>query len=231
MASLDKTEYTYSMPQNFMRDQSVPARWRLLGIINGFAINGLSFYATNEWIMNELSCSETTVSNAVKELEKLGEISIKRNGNSRVITRRLKNPDPSQLVPRPKSTGVSDPSQLVHNSDTNSDNIILITQDKPVRKFNPKGADIIKALEEIDKKNSKYYVNTAQRQACDFLIETYGLERVLAVIGGLKITNTIPYFPVITTPIQLRDRWTELESKATKYKLQKKAEKEKYQVI
>lgn len=106
-----------------------------------------------------------------------------------------------------------------------------IAQDKPVRKFSQKGTEIIKALEEIDKKNSKYYVNTTQREACDFLIETYSLERVLAVIAGLKITNTIPYFPVITTPVQLRDRWTELESKATKWKLQKKTEKEKYQVI
>lgn len=102
------------MPESFLADQNVPARWRILGIINGFLINGLEVYASNNWFMEKLSCSEQTVSNAIAELEELGEIKCIRTRRSRVIQRALR--DPNQLGSEPQPTWVSDPNQLGTNS-------------------------------------------------------------------------------------------------------------------
>lgn len=116
-------EYTYSMPESFMKDQSVPARWRVLGIINGFAIAGKPCYASNEWFMKELDCSQQTVSTAFKELEELGEIHCVRTKRTR-IAYRLKRETLTNLYLTYKSTCISDTNQLVPISDINSDNEI-----------------------------------------------------------------------------------------------------------
>lgn len=76
-------------------------------------------------------------------------------------------------------------------------------------KHNPLGAEVIKAFEGIDPKNKKYYNNTTQREACDFLIDQYGLQVVVERIAIVSKTNGLPYFPVITTPVQLRDKWVQ----------------------
>lgn len=81
---------------------------------------------------------------------------------------------------------------------------------KPLR-FNPLGVEIIKEMEIVDPKNKNYYNNTTQRGACDFLIEQYGLEEVRKRISVLPKTNKIAYFPTITTPAQLRDKWVQLQ--------------------
>lgn len=82
--------------------------------------------------------------------------------------------------------------------------------------FDPLGAEIIKAFEEVDRKNKTYYGNTTQRGACDFLIAEYGLDEVLKRIGVLPQTNKMKFFPTITTPCQLRDKWTQLENAAAR---------------
>jgi len=79
------------------------------------------------------------------------------------------------------------------------------------KEYNPLGAEVIKGFELIDPKNKTYYSNTTQRGACDFLIEEYGLQEVLNRILVLPKSNGTPYFPTITTPVQLRDKWVQLE--------------------
>lgn len=110
------------MPEAFMKDSSVPARWRVLGIINGFHIAGKSFYGSNTWLMEQLDCSEQTVTNAIAELEKMGEIETVRTRRSRLVKRALKTPE-TQIDHglRPQSARVSDPKQLGTISDSNSD--------------------------------------------------------------------------------------------------------------
>ena len=69
---------------------------------------------------------------------------------------------------------------------------------------------IIKAFEEVDPKNKTYYGNKTQRAACSFLIEEYGLEKVMAVIALLPKTNKQPYFPTINSPNDLKEKWAKL---------------------
>jgi phage replication O-like protein O len=84
--------------------------------------------------------------------------------------------------------------------------------------YDPLGAEVIKAFVSVDPKNENYYGNTTQRQACDFLIQQYSLQVVLDRIAILPKTNAMPYFPTITTPVQLRDKWVQLESTVMKKK-------------
>jgi phage replication O-like protein O len=77
--------------------------------------------------------------------------------------------------------------------------------------YNPLGAEVIHEMISVDPKNKSYYGNKTQRAACDFLIEEYGLEEVKNRIKIVEKTNGEPYFPTVTTPVQLRDKWVQLE--------------------
>lgn len=74
----------------------------------------------------------------------------------------------------------------------------------------------------------KFYSNTTQRKACQMLIDSYGLERVVNVVENiLPKSNTMKFFPVITTPVQLLDKWATLESAISRYQNDKKEIKNK----
>ena len=77
--------------------------------------------------------------------------------------------------------------------------------------FSVEGAEIIKAFEDVDVKNKRYYKNTTQREACDFLISEYGIEKVLKVIEILPKTNQQTHFPSITSPYELVEKWQKLK--------------------
>ena len=76
---------------------------------------------------------------------------------------------------------------------------------------NPLINDVIKLFEEVDPKNKTYYGNTSQRKAADFLLSEYGFEEIKKRLAVLPKTNKLPYFPAITTPVQLRDKWVQLQ--------------------
>lgn len=88
--------------------------------------------------------------------------------------------------------------------------------------FNPLGAEVIFELINIDPKNKTYYGNKTQRAACDFLIEEYGLQETKNRILIINKTNGVPFFPTITTPVQLRDKWVPLEKAIERHKRESK---------
>lgn len=93
--------------------------------------------------------------------------------------------------------------------DSNID--INIGIDKEKKTANNDVSEVIKAFEKVDAKNRLYYANKTQRGACTFLIETYGKEAVLAMIGGIPEARVkVPYFPSVTTPCELRDKWVKI---------------------
>lgn len=90
---------------------------------------------------------------------------------------------------------------------------------------------LIKSFESINPVAKNWYGNKTQRKACQDLIETYSFERVKNVIENtLPKTNKIQYFPTITTPLQLRDKWTALESAIIKFQSEKINKENKYKV-
>lgn len=103
----------------------------------------------------------------------------------------------------------------------NKERKVAIVED--MSQFNPLGAEVIYELIKIDPKNKTYYNNKTQRAACDFLIEEYGLEEVKSRIAIVQKTNGIPFFPTITTAVQLRDKWVQLEKALERYQKENKS--------
>jgi hypothetical protein len=73
---------------------------------------------------------------------------------------------------------------------------------------------VIDAFKDVNPSYQKWYPNKTQRAAASHLISIHGLERVLKVVAFLPKSNTMPYFPTITTPSQLEDKWAALEAAA-----------------
>ena len=78
--------------------------------------------------------------------------------------------------------------------------------------------EVIKLFEAVDPKNKNYYSNKTQRGACLFLLQEYGLEQIQKRTIVLPKTNGMPFFPNITTPCQLRDKWVQLDNQVKRYK-------------
>lgn len=77
---------------------------------------------------------------------------------------------------------------------------------------------VIKSFEILNPASKKFYANTTQRNACRSLIDIYGLERIIKIVEQtLPKTNNLPFFPTITTPLQLQDKFSSLESAIKKY--------------
>lgn len=95
-------------------------------------------------------------------------------------------------------------------------------------RFTPLGAEVIKLFEKINPVCKNYYNRPVQRKACEDLIKQYSFERLKIVIEQtLPKTNKISYFPTITTPLQLMEKWVSLESAVIKYQNKVKS-KENY---
>lgn len=71
---------------------------------------------------------------------------------------------------------------------------------------------LIDSFEAVNKAYKKWYARPPQREACQRLVEEHGLEQVQRVIKMLPVSNQTPYFPTITTPLQLEDKWAQLEA-------------------
>ncbi len=72
---------------------------------------------------------------------------------------------------------------------------------------------VIDSFKDVNPAFGKWYANKNQRAAADRLITAHGMETIIRVVALLPKTNTKAYFPTITTPMQLEDRWATLKSK------------------
>jgi hypothetical protein len=79
--------------------------------------------------------------------------------------------------------------------------------------------ELIKQFEVINPACSRYYGNKTQRKACEALIENVGYDQAIKVVRDtLPMSNKIAYMPTITTPLQLLERYAQLESAINKAK-------------
>jgi len=75
--------------------------------------------------------------------------------------------------------------------------------------------EIVEVIDEFRKWNkaaSKWYGRQPYRQSISRLLVEYGKETVLKVVAALPQSNKQRYFPTITTPIALEDKWQQLEA-------------------
>lgn len=114
------------------------------------------------------------------------------------------------------------PRYLDSNLDLDSNSSEETSQEIPI---------LIKSFELINPVAKNWYKNTTQRKACQDLIDTHGFQRIKEVIENtLPKSNKIQYFPTITTPLQLRDKWAALESAVIKHQSEKLSKENKYKV-
>lgn len=92
---------------------------------------------------------------------------------------------------------------------------------------------VIDAFIEWNKAAKTWYSNKTQRAAIHRLIEEYGTEMVCRVVTHLPQSNTKEFFPTITTPAQLEQKWSQLETTYQRYKqdLIKKSERSQIATI
>jgi DNA-binding HxlR family transcriptional regulator len=209
------------VPYPIYSDQRLESADRIIyGVIYGFEHmreEGHCF-ASNETLGRIAGISPRSVANNLTQLEKYGYIERifkdKKKRNRIEIKALISFKSRARTI----RSSVIDDTQLGDTHDTQLGEQIEkrdikknITPAQGAEKFTKLGADLIKALEAIDPKNKNYYNNTSQRAAADFLIAEYGFDEVVKRIGVLPKTNKIPYFPTITTPVQLRDKWVQLQ--------------------
>jgi len=141
-----------------------------------------------------------------------------RDTTSKLTFTKLVNSPLPKLVKTPKHT--KDKIQYKNN-----------TKDIATVSVAEKGIpEVIKAFSQFNSACSKYYNNTTQRAACERLIKSHGLDRILKVIAILPKTNTMQYVPTITTPFQLEEKWTSLESTMLKKKSEHQEKLSKYKI-
>jgi len=142
----------------------------------------------------------------------------------RPSTKSVRSPEPSTIRGSTKS-GTTKETDFTKETNTPAPKTAAGDPSSQKEAFTPLGADVLKAFEAVDPKNKTYYNRRPQREACEFLIAEYGFERVVKVIGGLTKTNTIPFFPSITTPLQLKEKWVPLHDAAARYRAEHQSKK------
>lgn len=192
--------------------------------------------ASNQAISQILSGASTrAVQNSLTKLEDTGYISreykdeAKRN-RLRIVTKiamkygqngersggdRQKSSE--VLVTRERSVGDRASEVLVTRVRIGSKNRSNTSGPEPARV--DEVAEVIHAFEAINPAVKKMYGNKTQRKACQSLIAEYGFTATLQCINQvLPKTNAIPFFPTITTPLQLEEGWAKLKAAITRHR-------------
>lgn len=172
----------------------------------------------------------------LKYLKSTGRITIKSNNKYSVITitkwedyqqdnkqTNKRTTNEQQTNNKPTTTYKND------NNDNNDKNDKIDTTSKEVNKKISISKEILesdskeipllmKEFESINPSVKRMYGNKTQRQACSDLIKTYTLEKTIQVISEvLPQIKGQPFFPEISTPYELFNKWSKLESAIIRY--------------
>lgn len=125
--------HIYTMPEEFVKDSNVPARWRALAVLNGFFLNGKKCWASNEWIGKEIKAHKDSVSQAIKELEDLKLIRCERTRRTRLISQVLHPMIGDNTYQEGGPTPILDRPQRLSNSVSNAVSINTAQSAEPIR--------------------------------------------------------------------------------------------------
>lgn len=215
-----KQPYVYTLPEQFLEDKSVPMRWKLYALINGFWIAGLEVFASNAFFAEKLKCTERHIQNCLEDLEK--DKVLRRVGVSQ--QRRIVpwGTNPEFVGGRTGSSKWDEPS-VRHNSDSNSDSLNSVANAPQVK-------DIPIDLEESPAKVSKakyphskevfalwgsypknWLLNTTQLRAAENLYEEQGIEEIQNALKWYEDVKNRDFCPKILSPYDLDSKWAKLE--------------------
>jgi len=103
--------------------------------------------------------------------------------------------------------------QIIKNTDKTSKEVVKI-----IESDSKEIPLLMKEFESINPAVKRMYSNKTQRQACSDLIKTYTFDKVIQVIKEiLPQIKGQPFFPEISTPYELFNKWSKLESAIIRY--------------
>jgi DNA-binding transcriptional regulator YhcF (GntR family) len=151
--------------------------------------------------------SESTVEDVLRYLESQQQIRQQKTTKYRVITilnwKDYQKPDNKATTDRQQTDTIKNiRSKEVKNKEAED------TTAPPTVAGIP---EVIDSFKDVNPAYRKWFARIPQRDACKRLIESHGLEQVLSVVKLLEKTNKMQYFPTITTPMQLEDKWAALK--------------------
>jgi DNA-binding transcriptional regulator GbsR (MarR family) len=152
--------------------------------------------------------SRPKISDSLKRLVAVGLLESKDKGNSKeyLLVKKLNQ---LEVVKKLNQTGKETLPKMVKKVNIQKKEKESI-QKKVISNHGLQVSDILKLFETVDAKNKTYYGNKTQRGAIEFMIENYGYEAVEKVVNLLPQTNQLDYFPRITSPYELKEKWTKL---------------------
>lgn len=200
-----------------------PKKWRGITINSGQKLTGRKVLA------KELRLGEQSIRTSLDKLKSTNEVTITSTTKYSIITI-LKWKDYQSVTNKLTNEQPTTNQQLTTNKNDKKEK--NVKEDKNTEQSSGDINLLIKSFEEINPACKTYYARPPQRNACKELIASYSFERVKTVIEKtLPKTNGLQFFPTITTPIQLLEKWTALESAVRKYQSEKIISKEKYKII
>jgi len=192
------------------------------------------------WDFNYIRIAEDTVETkntvlkVIHELEQSGLLKRTRLSTGRVVYQLCIEPLTNNRVEglnTPLTKKASDQKSLRPNIGQISNKDIKVIKSISNKDSCTQQADVqevvslIDSFKEVNPSYGRWFANKTQRAAISRLIEIHGAEQVKKVVAILPKTNTIPYIPTITTPVQLEDKWAQLESCLQKKKIELEAKK------
>ena len=71
---------------------------------------------------------------------------------------------------------------------------------------------IIDLFKEINPSYKKWFGNKTQRSACERMLKVHGIEKLTKIIPFLKVSNKERFCAIATTPLQLEDKYAQIEA-------------------
>lgn len=123
-----------------------------------------------------------------------------------------------------KPTNISNKDIVIKTSNKDTENSEETSQGKLI-------SEVIDLFKEVNPTSYRsWFKNKTQRSACSDLLTTHSMEQIRKVIAILPQSNKIQYMPTITSPLNLRDKWTQLESAFQRKKNEAQVLQDKYPV-
>lgn len=229
--SVIQPTYYAIIPAEVRYCNSIPPAARLLfGEIMCLANRFGYCYASNEFLGELYGVNPTTISEWIKQLDDKGFINSVVRGKNRKITinttLRKKPKTPSEKAEEGASEKVEHNNTSINNNnriaaDSSAEHVC---NDDPTSKLNTDIQSIIGKCIALDPINKRNYGNRGQRNACKFLLEEYGYDKIITAIENVKLARqrNETHFPVICTPIDLVNKWQKLKEAINRVNNEKK---------
>lgn len=204
--------YYANIPATVRYDKSLPANAKLLyGEITALCNKEGFCWASNQYFAELYGASPRTVREWVSKLAQQGYIRVEiiDKVKRKIFLGVGENPPGG----RRKSAGEVGEKLPHNNTANNTSNTTSNTEHS--------SADIVTVIDAFKEWNpaaKTWYARQPYRQAIDRLLTLCPRDQLCRIIAALPESNKQKYFPMITTPHQLEDKWSQLQAAYTRFK-------------